>query len=46
MAKDSTGATRRKLRSQLWFDNPDDPDMTALYIERQLKGSAPGTSRR
>lgn len=19
--------------SQMWFDNPDDPDMTALYIE-------------
>jgi dihydroxy-acid dehydratase len=26
----------RKLRSQLWFDNPDDVDMTALYIERQM----------
>ena len=25
-----------KLRSQLWFDNPDDADMTALYIERQM----------
>jgi len=25
-----------KLRSQLWFDNPDDPGMTSLYIERYL----------
>ena len=23
---------KRKLRSQLWFDNPDNPGMTALYI--------------
>jgi len=27
---------RPKLRSQLWFDNPDDPEMTALYLERYL----------
>jgi dihydroxy-acid dehydratase len=26
----------RTLRSQKWFDNPDDPGMTALYIERYL----------
>ena len=26
----------RRLRSQLWFDNPADIDMTALYIERQM----------
>jgi dihydroxy-acid dehydratase len=26
----------RRLRSQFWFDNPDDPDMTALYFERYL----------
>ncbi|WP_343715497.1 IlvD/Edd family dehydratase [Inquilinus sp.] len=26
----------RTLRSQQWFDNPDDPGMTALYIERYL----------
>jgi dihydroxy-acid dehydratase len=26
----------RKLRSQLWFDNPDDPHMSALYLERYL----------
>jgi len=24
------------LRSKLWFDNPDNPGMTALYIERYL----------
>ncbi|ADZ69197.1 IlvD/Edd family dehydratase [Polymorphum gilvum] len=28
--------TRRYLRSTAWFDNPDDPGMTALYIERYL----------
>jgi dihydroxy-acid dehydratase len=27
---------RRGLRSQLWFDNPDNPGMTALYLERYL----------
>lgn len=26
----------KKLRSREWFDNPDDPEMTALYIERYL----------
>ncbi len=25
-----------QLRSQAWFDNPEDPEMTALYIERYL----------
>jgi dihydroxy-acid dehydratase len=25
-----------KLRSQAWFDDPHDPDMTALYLERYL----------
>jgi dihydroxy-acid dehydratase len=24
------------LRSRAWFNNPDNPDMTALYLERQL----------
>jgi dihydroxy-acid dehydratase len=24
------------LRSRRWFDNPDDPEMTALYLERYL----------
>jgi len=28
--------TPRKLRSRAWFDNPDNPDMTALYLERYL----------
>jgi dihydroxy-acid dehydratase len=31
---ESNGA--RRLRSQLWFDNPDNPGMTALYLERYL----------
>ena len=26
----------KRLRSQDWFDNPDNPDMTALYLERFL----------
>src|ERR1700758_228791 len=26
----------RRLRSQFWFDNPEDPGMTALYFERYL----------
>lgn len=26
----------RPLRSSLWWDNPDDPGMTALYLERYL----------
>src|SRR5258705_1999645 len=26
----------RSLRSRAWFDNPDNPDMTALYVERYL----------
>ncbi len=29
-------AGTRRLRSQLWFDNPDNPAMTALYLERYL----------
>ncbi|HHZ08640.1 MAG TPA: dihydroxy-acid dehydratase family protein [Rhizobiales bacterium] len=28
--------TKKKFRSQEWFDNPADPGMTALYIERYL----------
>lgn len=41
MKKDNDNATtknggKRKLRSQLWFDNPDNPGMTALYLERYL----------
>ena len=26
----------RKLRSRAWFDNPANPDMTALYLERYM----------
>ena len=32
----SPGSRRPRLRSQLWFDNPDNPGMTALYLERYL----------
>ncbi len=32
----SDSKTPRKLRSRAWFDNPDNPDMTALYLERYL----------
>jgi dihydroxy-acid dehydratase len=35
MAKIARTSARR-LRSQLWFDNPDNPGMTALYLERYL----------
>ncbi len=31
-----TGSQKPRLRSQLWFDNPDNPGMTALYLERYL----------
>ena len=30
------GKTPKTLRSRAWFDNPDNPDMTALYLERYL----------
>jgi len=33
MTKKSGG---RSLRSKIWFDNPDDPHMAALYIERYM----------
>lgn len=32
----TTTKTPKKLRSQEWFDNPDNPGMTALYLERYL----------
>jgi dihydroxy-acid dehydratase len=35
MAKNSRKSVRA-LRSQLWFDNPENPGMTALYLERYL----------
>ncbi|MGY1836517.1 IlvD/Edd family dehydratase [Blastococcus sp. SYSU DS0510] len=34
--KASRDRDRRLLRSQQWFDNPDNPGMTALYIERYM----------
>jgi dihydroxy-acid dehydratase len=35
MSKSSENKSK-KLRSRAWFDNPDNPDMTALYLERYL----------
>ena len=32
----ANSAGKRKLRSSLWFDNPHNPGMTALYLERYL----------
>src|SRR3984893_12530882 len=32
--KPATGG--RRLRSQAWFDNPENPGMTAIYLERYL----------
>ena len=28
--------TPAKLRSRAWFNNPDNADMTALYLERTM----------
>jgi dihydroxy-acid dehydratase len=40
------GEGKRPLRSRLWFDNPENPGMTALYIERYLNfGLTPGELR-
>jgi len=38
MSKDENGVTRAvsPLRSRQWFDNPDNADMTALYLERYM----------
>ena len=37
MGSNNSGKTEeRKLRSRAWFDNPDNPDMTALYLERYI----------
>jgi dihydroxy-acid dehydratase len=36
MAKDSNEHGVQRLRSRAWFDNPDNPGMTALYLERYL----------
>src|ERR1700757_3994916 len=32
----SKSPSTKKLRSRQWFDNPDNPDMTALYLERYM----------
>src|SRR6266566_8422499 len=34
--KGARDGPQTRLRSQLWFDNPDNPGMTALYLERYL----------
>ena len=40
------GGAKRQLRSRQWFDNPDNPGMTALYLERYLNfGLTPGELR-
>jgi dihydroxy-acid dehydratase len=36
MSKKPSPAQIKKLRSRQWFDNPDNPDMTALYLERMM----------
>jgi dihydroxy-acid dehydratase len=36
MSKKSNGSGKRKLRSTAWFNNPDNADMTALYLERTM----------
>jgi len=36
MAKKSIKKNPAKLRSRQWFANPDNPDMTALYLERYM----------
>src|SRR3954447_1199484 len=32
----SNAGTRRPLRSQNWFDNPAEPDMTVIFLERYM----------
>jgi xylonate dehydratase len=45
--KAKTLAPRGKtLRSQLWFDNPDNPGMTALYLERYFNYGLTGPELR
>ncbi|MCA1951724.1 MAG: dihydroxy-acid dehydratase family protein [Hyphomicrobiales bacterium] len=36
MTRKPTKAQIARLRSRDWFDNPSNPDMTALYLERYL----------
>jgi dihydroxy-acid dehydratase len=45
--KPKTLAPRGKnLRSQLWWDNPDNPGMTALYLERYMNYGLTGPELR
>src|SRR6201999_3938131 len=42
----ANGHDHSRLRSRAWFDNPDNPGMTALYLERYLNfGLTPGELR-
>jgi dihydroxy-acid dehydratase len=34
--KPAAAAAKTSLRSKAWFDNPDNADMTALYLERTM----------
>lgn len=36
MTEQNNGSSAPRLRSRAWFDNPGNPDMTALYLERYL----------
>lgn len=36
MTTDNGAGGEKKLRSRAWFDNPENPDMTALYLERYM----------
>jgi dihydroxy-acid dehydratase len=36
MTTEGKGMSDRKLRSRAWFDNPDNADMTSLYLERYM----------
>ena len=36
MGSDEKNPRGQRLRSKLWFDNPDNPPMTSLYLERYL----------
>jgi dihydroxy-acid dehydratase len=36
MGSDEKNPRGQRLRSRLWFDNPDNPPMTSLYLERYL----------
>src|SRR3984957_14815260 len=42
----SKGDAKRALRPRQWFDKPDNPGMTPLYLERYLNfGLTPGELR-